>query len=39
MGRILLESERVGHSQTGKEETKGSSASAVGGSVMTRSNW
>jgi hypothetical protein len=38
MGRILLESERVGHSQMGKEETKGSSAGAVGGSVMMRSN-
>jgi hypothetical protein len=29
----------VGHSQTGKEGTKGSSVSAVGESVMTRSDW
>jgi hypothetical protein len=45
MGRILLDEEgrtgieRVGHSQTGKEGTKGSSTSAVGGNVMRRSDW
>ena len=45
MSRILLEEEgrtggeRVEHSQTGKEGTKGSSASAMGGNVMTRSDW
>jgi hypothetical protein len=45
VGRILLEEEgrtggeRVGHSQTGKEGTKGSLASVVGESVMMRSDW
>lgn len=45
MGGILLEEEgrtgveRVGHSQTGKEGIKGSSTSAVRGSVMPRSDW
>jgi hypothetical protein len=29
----------VGHSQTGKEGIRGSSASAAAGSVMTRSDW